>query len=234
MTSIRPASAASRFPPGTWAHVAHAFGSVFGACLGLFFGFFVLAPWLGLSDGPFDGSAAAFIGLLLSFAVLFVSVVWGWIFRVGRLSRRELGLVLSANPLRDVALGLGGFVVVVAIVFAALRVTGSTWAEIFDALAGFTLRQRLLFVAIAFTPPVIEEIVFRGELQPALAAKIGLPAAIVVGALVFALYHLQFRPVSIVVKTLQGIVYGTLRGRDRSLLASWTAHALVWIVLGAM
>jgi membrane protease YdiL (CAAX protease family) len=50
---------------------------------------------------------------------------------------------------------------------------------------------------------------------------------------VFSLYHLRFRPTSLVVLFAFGAVYGALRERRGGLVAPAIAHGLVWAVLGA-
>jgi len=65
------------------------------------------------------------------------------------------------------------------------------------------------------------------------ALRLGLPLAIVVQALIFDLMHLNFSPSSLVVKFLFGVIFGVLRGKDRSLLAPAVAHGLIWAVFGA-
>lgn len=164
------------------------------------------------------------VGLVLGFGLL----------RVGRTQLRDLGWTFEHWG-RDLVLGLLGFAAAAAILVGAhVFLGGASLADVGDQLMAWTLLQRVLFVCVAiFGAALVEETLFRGYLQPALAQQMGLPAAIIVQALLFDLMHLNFHPGSLIVKFLFGVLFGVLKGKDRSLLVPGVAHGLVWAVFGA-
>ena len=97
-----------------------------------------------------------------------------------------------------------------------------------------TLAERLTFMAIGIQAAFIEESLFRGNLLPALEKKMSGKAALPLSAVIFAAYHLNPSPVSMVMKTGFGIVYATLSKAKRSLVAPAVAHALFWTIVGSM
>ena len=76
----------------------------------------------------------------------------------------------------------------------------------------------------------------REDVQPALIAKTGLVGGIVIGAVVFALYHVFMGPslVNLFGKVLFGIVLGALHGRGNSLIAPLLAHFAFWQIFGSL
>ncbi|HEV7668717.1 MAG TPA: CPBP family intramembrane glutamic endopeptidase [Thermoanaerobaculia bacterium] len=93
--------------------------------------------------------------------------------------------------------------------------------------------ETLLWVAVAITAGVCEEIVFRGYLQPQLWALSGkLPLAIVLQALVFGLAHLYqgWRPALVTV--VYGLAFGALAAWRRSIVPGAIAHSLIDVIGG--
>ncbi len=82
----------------------------------------------------------------------------------------------------------------------------------------------LVFVAVAITPAVCEEALFRGWLMGTLRRKLALAPAIVVQAVLFALFHMS--PLSIVALAFVGLYLGWLFERTGTLYAPMTAHCL--------
>ena len=100
-------------------------------------------------------------------------------------------------------------------------------------MLAYSPSQRALFVIVGVAIAVTEESLFRGHLQRELTARVGFPTAYVLTACVYALWHFpMFRLDSLVARLGQGLVYGALRGRDRSLVAPAIAHALCWSFVG--
>jgi membrane protease YdiL (CAAX protease family) len=199
--------------------------------------FFVGMGLLGrlVTDGDIFG--AGWKSVLLVLGMLFPLdaglVLWVLLMRVGRCSLAELGWRFD-DVGRDVGRGVIGFVICAAVLMGAQVLSGTSVAEQLDALRAPSLGSRVLFCCIAvFGAALVEESLFRGYLQPALVARLGLPAAIVVQAVIFDLMHLNFHPLSLVVKLAFGLVFGVLRGKDGSLLAPAVAHGLIWVVFGA-
>ena len=201
------------------------------------FGFFVIGPallaplLLGDAD-PFEAGSGA-LALCSILAVLdFAGVIAFGLLRVGRIRLSSLGWKTPLT-LRVVLLGVAGGAASVALVFGIWLTmeSGRTLGGFVHEIAGFSASQRVLFMLIGVQAAFVEETLFRGYLQPALIARWG-PVGIALTAAIFALYHLNFRPVSLCSKFLFGLVFGALRGRDRSLFAPAIAHALLWNIVG--
>ncbi len=82
----------------------------------------------------------------------------------------------------------------------------------------------LVVAAVAVTPALCEETLFRGWLQAALRRRLRAWPTIVIQAVLFALFHMS--PLSIVALAFVGLYLGFLFDRCRTLYASMTAHCL--------
>lgn len=85
----------------------------------------------------------------------------------------------------------------------------------------------LLGVALTLLQVSTEELLFRGWLQPALIERIGVPLGIVLGAALFAAFHLPSgvrAPLSLVNLMLGGVWFGLLAQRSGGLVAPIAAH----------
>ena len=94
----------------------------------------------------------------------------------------------------------------------ALLSTASPWQAV------------LVVAAVALTPALCEEALFRGWLQGALRRRLRAWPTIVIQAVLFALFHMS--PLSIVALAFVGLYLGFLFDRSRTLFASMTAHCL--------
>ena len=229
--SVRPRS--DRWGSGSWQRIAHAFAVVCLSLACLYLLNRVLGPRVLPRERPFSGTNAQF-----AFAVPSLLVGWGVVlgfglFVVGRTTPGRVGWRID-HPLRDVALGLLGFLAIYAILATAEIFVGADPREDFHTILGFSLRERLFFVYVGISAAVTEETIYRGYLQPALCSRFGVAPGIVLTALVFGLAHFQFQPFPLTVKILGAIPLGVLRWKDRSLLAPAVAHAMTWIVLGTL
>lgn len=224
-----------RWPLGSAGQIAHAVALSLAVVSHFIVGFAIVAPALGLRhDEVFGGSGRA---LLMTAA----QGVWAWgvviglgLLRLGRLSLRDLGWRLDALA-REVPLGVLGALGLVVVMLGPSVVTHrASVGELLSGIGGFTAGQRAEIVLIGLLAASIEETVFRGYLQPGLVARLGFAKGLAVGALVFGLYHLPMGlPAhAIVTKIASGFVLGALRGRDRSLVPSATAHFLFWQLVG--
>lgn len=193
----------------------------------------LLAGVLGVDPEAFDGSPGAFVTLGV-IAALEAAILVGTL-RSLRLGLGAIGWQRFAA--RDLGLGALGFALcLVAMVMTLgplIGGVGAAVADLTDAIAGYTPAQRVFFVGLGVVAAFSEETVFRGALQPALQDRLGRWTGILVGAIIFAAYHLQFHPVLLVGKMLLGLVYGGLRERTGTLWAPAIAHASIWIVVGA-
>jgi membrane protease YdiL (CAAX protease family) len=188
-----------------------------------------------LGDAMFSSgwkSLALLIGLLGIFDVGIV--LYGGLLKFGRTTLAELGWT-NFELKRDIALGLLGFAAASTVLIGAMIAAGeATLGDVLERTASFGVTERLVYLLIAvFGAALVEETLFRGYLQPALAVKLGLPAAILVQALVFSAMHMRFHPLGFLVKVAFGVIFGALRGKDRSLLGPSIAHGLIWAVWGS-
>jgi membrane protease YdiL (CAAX protease family) len=82
----------------------------------------------------------------------------------------------------------------------------------------------LVVAAVALTPGLCEETLFRGWLQSTLRRRLSLVPTLVIQAVLFSLFHLS--PLSIVALAFVGVYLGWVFERCGSIFASVTAHAL--------
>ncbi len=95
-----------------------------------------------------------------------------------------------------------------------------------DQLLALIDRPSLVVVllAVAVTPAICEEVLFRGVLARAFASRFAMPLAVFLAALVFAGYH--FRIVQLLPTFTLGLVLGWLAIRARSAVPGMLAHLL--------
>jgi membrane protease YdiL (CAAX protease family) len=80
---------------------------------------------------------------------------------------------------------------------------------------------------VALFAAAVEEIYFRGWLQPVLARQFGLPGAILISALAFAVLHIMGgarSPTTLVNLFLGGLLFGLLAARSGGIAAAVAAH----------
>lgn len=82
----------------------------------------------------------------------------------------------------------------------------------------------LVVGAVAITPAVCEEVLFRGWLQGTLRRRLSVPITILIQGILFALFHMS--PLSIVALAFVGFYLGYLFDRCGTLFASMTAHCI--------
>ncbi len=222
---------APRWAFGSRAQLAHAvllvvlLTAVFAALRGL--AVLVLGPDVDM-DVP---SVGLFALLALAVLVQAGAVVGLGLVRWGRLPLRALGWH-STSPRRDCAAGLLGFLAVAAVVLGLRAAEGGPVPETLGLWLHQPLGARGIALCIGLLASFNEESLFRGYLQPGLVARLGPAAGILLGALVFALYHGNFAPMALLGKTLLGLVFGLLALLRQGLLPSALAHLLTWGVMG--
>jgi membrane protease YdiL (CAAX protease family) len=121
-------------------------------------------------------------------------------------------------------------------VFAAEEGFEDAIAYIADKIAHYTPQQRVFFALMALVATIPEETIFRGIMQPTLQSKVGRWPGILLTAVIFAVYHVhfQFALPRIISHVCWGLILGLLRERTGTLWAPAVAHALAWMVLGAV
>jgi membrane protease YdiL (CAAX protease family) len=228
-----------RWPIGTTGALWLAFLLIIGHYLAMFGVGGVLTVVLGIQDRReiWQAPPAAFV-INIGVGVFEIGVVlWLGMGRYARLTFREAGW--HGLALRDVAYGVIGFALVAFIVTCSFAVESGfqdAIGYIADTIAHYTPRQRVLFALMGLIAAIPEETIFRGIMQPTLQQKVGRWPGILLTALIFALFHVQyaFALPLLISHFCYGLVLGLLRERTGTLWAPAIAHALVWIVLGAI
>lgn len=228
-----------RWPIGTTGALWLAFLLIIGHYVAMFGVGGVLTVLLGIEDRReiWQAPPAAFI-INLGVGLFEIGVVLRLgMCRYARLSFHEAGWRELA--LRDVGYGVLGFALfamVVAGVFAQETGLRDAIAYIADTIAHYTPQQRVFFVLMGVIAAIPEETIFRGIMQPTLQKKVGRWPGLVLTAVIFALYHIQFQLAlpQIISHICWGLILGLLRERTNTLWAPAIAHALMWIVLGAI
>jgi membrane protease YdiL (CAAX protease family) len=228
-----------RWPIGTTGALWLAFLLIVGHYLAMFGVGGLLTVVLGIQDRReiWQAPPAAFI-INIGVGLFEIGVVLRlWMCRYARLSFREAGWSGLAAP--DVAYGVLGFAlgaISVTCNLAAEDGFTNTIAYLADTIAHYTPQQRVFFVLMGLIAAIPEETIFRGILQPTLQKKTGRWTGILLTAVIFALYHIhfQFALARIISHLCWGLILGLLRERTGTLWAPAIAHALMWIVLGAI
>jgi CAAX protease family protein len=165
----------------------------------------------------------------------FGGVLWLFMIRVGRLGVRDLGLT-AAGWRREILVGVGGAALITALLVGWIAILDGADAvrELLAQHAAYGPGKRLGFLAMGVFAAIAEEPLFRGYLQPALMARLGAAAGLILTMVMFQIGHYTSWPTMARIGSLAiiGLVFGALRWRHRSLVAPMVAHALVWLVWG--
>jgi hypothetical protein len=167
--------------------------------------------------------------LLGSFAVLSVCFIGACVIRATGTPWRELGWRRDGLA-KAVGWGVLGFVAVSANVLAWSLAGGATPQP---GYVSPSVVRLLLVVFFAFGVAAwVEENLFRGYLQPLLAKRMPIVAAVVVQAALFSAAHLGYTMELTYFGSafVSGLILGGLRGRERSLVAPYIAHGLLWMM----
>jgi len=149
---------------------------------------------------------------------------------------RASSLAGDAGRGQLVGVGIGLALGTVVLAFARRRgnrrTTASPWRRLvpdFAALLPVTARERLLWLAVAVSAGICEEIVFRGWLLHLLHDPIGLTgtALIAIAAIGFGLAHAYQGVAGIVMAALGGVLFGVLFAVTGSLLVPMLLHVAV-------
>lgn len=190
---------------------------------------------LGAPENVFEAPFGTFLLFYLAALVLRVGLVVGVGLRwFGRIRLHEVGWRtegLRQNLLLGLAGGFAATLLVSLVVWIQADFQGEALLETFR---GFSWEQRAMFLLIGLEAAFTEETLFRGYLQPALMRRLGTFGGLTCTAILFSLYHLQPRPLALGLKFVLGLLFGSLRGRNRSLWTSFTAHVLLWTLVGSM
>lgn len=185
----------------------------------------IIAATQGASTTP---EPISIIWGLLASAVIQLSLMGLYLRKDGR--AEALGLHDFGNiPLRK-ASGLAILFIIAAMafnfVYATYVIPGvdmqAGMAKILAGIERTPLNMAAMFFAIAIAAPVVEELLFRGFLQNALAKYVPIWGAIFLSSLLFALVHLQ--PYAIPGLMSLSIAFGYLYHRTGSLRTNIIMH----------
>ncbi len=172
------------------------------------------------------------VAITLTGASAVALVVRGLILEAGRLKPADIGW-RRERPGRAIALGLLGAAAATASLLLAAGAFGADLGEGLHQMLHYSVSQRILFASVGLSLALAEESAFRGFLQPQLVQRMGLPAGYALTAVFFACWHFPlFHVDSMLARFGQGLVFGALRGRDRSLVTPVIAHATYWAFVG--
>ncbi len=97
-----------------------------------------------------------------------------------------------------------------------------------------SITRLLMVIIFGFALPAwVEEVLFRGYLQPLLVKSTKLWMAIIIQAILFTIAHIGwFTSITGFASAfIAGLILGWLRGRDRSLIVPFLAHGLLWTMV---
>ena len=213
-TSASSGRSAAMRPIGTmWGWLALLMGIAAGA------GWVPAAVKLSERIPPTDpGPATSLFDLLVFGPLIAIAVV------LGLLSRQPV-LRSGARPLLWTLTGLAFGTI------AILSTAGFAWLSggLRPALQPAAAVPGLIALGVALTllQSGAEEVLFRGWLQPALTARIGVPGGVLACAVIFAAFHaISAIPswISVVNLVLGGVWFGLLALRSGGILAPMAAH----------
>ena len=136
--------------------------------------------------------------------------------------------------MRDIVLGVL-FVVVLRVCSELLQhLLGRSFANVAFLLPR-NLAESVLWIGVATTAGICEEIVYRGYLQPQLWALSGsLPLSIAMQAIIFGAAHAYqgWRPA--LITAVYGVAFGLLAAWRKSIIPGAIAHSLIDIIGGLL
>lgn len=224
-----------RWPEDSLRRMAHAMILIaLLAILTFVIGFRIIASYIfSPREVVWDGSASALGVAVILGTLSLVGILWFGLLQIGGLRFQDLGW-RAASLWPAVVQGILGFLVAFGVVAGMAALGGASIPDLLQAIAQYTWKQRGLFLLIGLQAALVEESLFRGYLQPVLVKRLGTGAGILLTAVVFAFYHMNFTGVSLIGKSLLGLIYGVLRHQTNSLLPAGITHFLVWLVIGSL
>ncbi len=168
--------------------------------------------------------------LLLLFPGWIVLLGVSWLF-AGALGRDRPGWSMK-GPLADIPIGIGAgialqvpilviVVMVMNVIFGEFEPSGRALALV-DAASASPLLTILLIVCVAVGAPVVEELFYRGLVQPALIRLTNPTIGIGLASVIFGAVH--FSVVELIPLSVVGLVLGILAHRTGRLLPAIVAH----------
>lgn len=221
---MTPTHTQPRWPEGSTARALHALVAwlAFLACVHL--GRLFLFPTFGLLGGGAIG-----------FVLVYGGIFWFFIMRVGGVGFRDLGITRRNWP-TELMLGVAGFLGISVLLLGWVLVTEGMDAVtgVLHRIANYTLADRVKFLIIGLLAASAEDTLYRGYIQPALMARLGAITGLLLTIAMFATHHFVDWPTMIRVGSLfiTGLGFGVLRWQKRPVIASYTAHTVLWLIWG--
>ena len=161
-------------------------------------------------------ATALFYGLLF-LPLILLTVVLGY------LEHRPV-MRIGERPGRWLLIGLLAGTCGLLLTFAYAWLNG---AIVTGEMARAGMMSILLGMVLTLLQTGTEELLFRGWLQPALVDRLGALIGVVLGAVLFTVFHLTAgvrAPLSLINVTLAGVLFGLLALRSGGILAPIAAH----------
>lgn len=163
----------------------------------------------------------------LSGAPLFPSL-----FEQGTFERSTLGGLFVGVAIGTIGLVVARMRVNRRVAVPRISATAARWRKLlpdFSALIPVTTRERLVWVLVAVSAGVCEEIVFRGWLLSILHGPLKLNGTVlvVVAAGIFGLAHIYQQVTGVLLTTLAGVLFCVLYVASGSLLVPILLHVLI-------
>jgi membrane protease YdiL (CAAX protease family) len=229
-----PVQRPSRWPFGSGRSISHALFLTLALAGTFVIGYGVVGPALGLErDRLHDGSAGALAAVAATGLLQLTLVIGLGLLAWGRLSLRELGWAVRSLA-RELWLGAAGAAILALCVTVVVLALGGNLRALGHDILHFTPSQRVQMLLIGVFAALVEETLFRGYWHATLKRRYGARSALVLGALVFTLYHAPFLPQlpALLAKFSFALVLGGLREHSGTLLAPAFAHFGLWQIMG--
>ncbi|WP_428263934.1 CPBP family glutamic-type intramembrane protease [Haliangium sp.] len=174
-------------------------------------------------------------GMAIGFVAVYGGILWFLMVHVGGLSARDLGITLRNWP-TEVMLGVAGFFGISVLLLGwGLVIDGAdAMTDVLRRIADYTLADRVKFLIIGLLAASCEDTLFRGYIQPALMARLGALTGLLLTIALFAVHHFVDWPTVSRMGSLfiTGLGFGVLRWQKRPVIASYTAHTVLWLIWG--
>jgi len=171
---------------------------------------------------------------VLCFVLGGIGIIYFGLIRLGRVSWQRLGWT-KRQLRRSVLLGIIGFVVGIGIMILVNTLVSSN--DLSAQLWALDTRKILLGAFWGFAIAAwIEQNLFAGYIQPILIERWGAWLGIIIQAVLFSGAHIGWMTSwpEFLNAFIFGLVFGVQRGYNRSIVAPYLTHALMWVLISAV
>ncbi|MCC6480377.1 MAG: CPBP family intramembrane metalloprotease [Sphingomonadaceae bacterium] len=167
---------------------------------------------------------------LIASSLVMLGLFWLHLGKEDRAARIGLMRWSRLSPLHTILLAVGLIALGLAFnylyanyVIPDIKVQESL-RKMFAALPATGLNKAMLFIAVAGIAPLLEELLFRGFVQNALAEKLPIWGAILGASAIFAAVHMDYHAFPALMA--MGVVFGLLYHKTGSLRVNIVAHMI--------